>query len=108
VCSSRGGIVDEAIGRYPVTPNEARTHFWIVVRACLVEFHQISHQKGCAKIRNFRSALEEQPRDVAQLAYHSEPFDVACRISAQSISLKKYIKRYFEIRDVENPLGSAE
>ncbi len=89
-----------------VIPDDAKDHFWTVVLRCLVEFHKIPRPTSQAKVRRFRKKVEGYPNGAIDLLYHNEPFDVACRIANHPISVKKFIKRYIEIRDIENPLNS--
>jgi hypothetical protein len=37
--------------------------------------------------------------DLADLFYHSEPFDVACDIANHPLNLEKYLDRYLHLRD---------
>ncbi len=39
------------------------------------------------------------PREQMELFYHSEPFDVACRLAQHPLDLKDHLPRYLEIRD---------
>lgn len=80
-------------------PKDARHQFWSIVKKCLAEFHRKSPSWTREKIKRFCETLEEKPKPQVDLFYHSEPFDVACRMAGQSLSLEKHLRRYLEIRD---------
>ena len=90
-----------------VIPDDAKTHFWIVVRECLIEFHGKPRISSRAKVLQFRRKVDEYPRQAMELFYHNEPFDIACRIAKHRISVNKHIKRYVQIRDIEYPLKTG-
>jgi hypothetical protein len=82
-----------------VVPKDAKDQFWLVVKKCLTEFHRKSPSWAREKISQFCEMLEEKPEQEVELFYHSEPFDVACRLAEQAFSLEKHLRRYLEIRD---------
>lgn len=87
-----------------VIPEEAKAHFWIVVTECLIEFHGKTRTASRTKVLQLRRKVEEYPKEVMELFYHNEPFDIACRIAKHRIGLDKHITRYIQIRDIEHPL----
>jgi hypothetical protein len=82
-----------------VIPKDAKDQFWSVVKKCLTEFHRKSPSWARERISQFFEMLEEKPEQEIELFYHSEPFDVACRLAGHSVSLEKHLRRYLEIRD---------
>jgi len=91
-----------------VIPDHAKDRFWFVVRDCLVEFHDMDKSIVRAKVNNFRKRVENFPEDGMELFYHSEPFDIACRIAKHRLNVDNYLPRYIEIRDCKNGKGSKK
>lgn len=89
-----------------VIPEAAKAHFWVVVKECLIEFHGKPRNASRAKVFQFRRKVEEYPKEALELFYHNEPFDIACRIAENPISVDKHLKRYIQIRDIEHPLAA--
>ncbi|MBY0526552.1 MAG: hypothetical protein K2R98_24365 [Gemmataceae bacterium] len=88
------------------TPDDARGHFWSVVKECLVQFHQRQPGAARAQVKQFRKKVDNLPAEQMELYYHSEPFDVACRLAKHPLSVKAYLTRYLEIRDEGGVSGS--
>ena len=91
-----------------VIPEDAKSHFWTVVRECLIAFHRKSPSASRAQVLHLRKKVEEYPKETMELFYHNEPFDVACRIANHRLSVDKHIKRYIQIRDIDNPLKTDD
>jgi hypothetical protein len=90
-----------------VTPDEAKAEFWHVVRACLVEFHKrTSPVVLLGRLKRFRRKVEHLPIEEMDLFYHSEPFDIACRIAQNPLNVETHLARYLKIRDKENENGA--
>ena len=39
------------------------------------------------------------PHQQTELFYHSEPFDVACRLAERPLDMERHLSRYLQIRD---------
>jgi hypothetical protein len=85
-----------------VIPNDAKDQFWSVVEACLVEFHHKPRARARSQVYQFRKKVEDLPTKEAELLYHSEPFDVACRLANHPLEVGNYLTRYLQIRDSED------
>jgi hypothetical protein len=81
---------------------DSESEFWSVVKKCLAEFHGKSPRWAREKIKQVCENLQQKPEQQVELFYHAEPFDVACRLAGQSVSLQKHLRRYLEIRDGED------
>jgi hypothetical protein len=46
--------------------------------------------------------VEAMPLEEVELFYHSEPFDVACRLAQHPLDMENYLSRYVQIRDGED------
>jgi hypothetical protein len=79
--------------------DDSKDQFWAVVRRCLELFHRQSRSAAQAQVRRFRKRLDELSAAQVELLYHSEPFDVACRLTDQPLDVKQHLQRYIEIRD---------
>ena len=64
-----------------VIPEDAKAHFWNVVRECLIEFHGKPRSASRGKVLQFRREVEQYPKEAMELFYHNEPFDIACRLA---------------------------
>ena len=42
------------------------------------------------------------PHEQMELIYHSEPFDVACRLAQEPLDMGNHLSRYLQIRDRED------
>jgi hypothetical protein len=89
-----------------IIPEDAKDHFWSVVKECLVEFHHRPRAWSQAKAKRFRARVEAMPHEQMELFYHSEPFDVACRLAQQPLDMGNYLSRYLQIRDGEDSPNS--
>jgi hypothetical protein len=85
-----------------VIPEEAKEHFWSVVRECVREFHSEQAQFLRGKLSRLRKKVADLPIQEMELFYHSEPFDVACRLAQRPLKVKDYLERYLTIRDAED------
>ena len=88
-----------------VVPPEAQEHFWVVLRCCVREFHADALPAVLPKLEDLRTWVEGLPDGALELFYHSEPFDVACRLAGRPLDVKDYLARYLEIRDGEDACG---
>jgi hypothetical protein len=84
-----------------VIPEDAQDHFWSVVRRCVREFHADRSSSVLSKVTRLRKKVEQLPPEQMELFYHSEPFDVACRVADRPLKVEDYLTRYLEIRDQE-------
>lgn len=89
------------MSRTEVTAAEAREQFWYVVAECLRVFHGKPGQAVTTAVSKLRGQVEGLSRQAKELFYHSEPFDVACEITGEDLSVTDHLSRYLEIRDVE-------
>lgn len=85
--------------RSKVIPADEQAHYWSVVQTCLTEFHRLDPTTAASRIHTMREDVESMPRRQAELFFHAEPFDVACRIAEREIDLTPFLARYLEIRD---------
>jgi len=85
-----------------VIPADAQDHFWSVVRHCVREFHAKCSSSVLSKVNRFRKKIEQLPIKEMELFFHSEPFDVACRLAGHSLKVEDYLDRYLKIRDEDN------
>lgn len=75
-----------------------KTAFWQVVSDCLVEFHDYSSARARMDVLLLRGRMEESPAGIdPEMIYHSEPFDIACRLAEEEVQLEKHRLRYEEI-----------
>jgi len=88
-----------------IIPEDAKDHFWSVVKECLVEFHDKSPAWSRTTAKRFRAKVEAMPQQEMELFYHSEPFDVACRLAQQPLDIGKHQARYLRIRDGEDAMN---
>ena len=82
-----------------ITADEDHDQFWSVVRDCLREFHGMQPPTTRRKALELRNRIEALSKGAIELFYHSEPFDVACKIAERPLQLEKHLKRYLELRD---------
>ena len=85
-----------------IIPEDAKDHFWSVVKECLVEFHQRPRAWSRTSASRFRTRVEAMPHEQMELFYHSEPFDVACRLAQHPLDMGDHLSRYLQIRDRED------
>jgi hypothetical protein len=83
-------------------PEDAKDHFWSVVKECLVEFHRRPRAWSRTRTNRVRTRVEAMPHEEMELFYHSEPFDVACRLAQHPLDMAKHLSRYLQIRDGED------
>jgi hypothetical protein len=86
----------------PIIPEDAKEHFWSVVEECLVEFHHRSRAWSRTRANRFRTRVEAMPHEQMELVYHSESFDVACRLARRLLDMANHLPRYLQIRDGED------
>jgi len=82
-----------------VIPNEAKDQFWAVVKECLHVFHNQRRQLALRKVGHLRNKLAHLPCEEVELFFHSEPFDVACRLAGRDLDVKDFLARYLAIRE---------
>lgn len=87
------------MNRHKVTADSVKEEFWEVVEACLREFHRKSANWSASEVRALRGRVAALPANAMELYYHSEPFDVACRIAAEDLKVEDHLERYLAIRD---------
>jgi len=88
--------------------DDAKEEFWAVVRDCLHEFHKLNRVMTRRKAAHFRKNIEAMRKEITELFYHSEPFDVACDIANHPLNLEKYLDRYLELRDQKHGDGAVK
>ena len=74
-----------------IIPEDAKDHFWSVVKECLVEFHQKPRAWSRTRSGRFRTRVETMPPEEMELFYHSEPFDVACRLAEEPLDVGDHL-----------------
>ena len=80
--------------------------FWAAVADCLARFHGIEPQIAKARTFELRQTSESPPPGIdADLVYHAEPFDVACRVAGHDLDLAAFRASYDEI--LSNRFGPA-
>ncbi len=82
-----------------VIPADAQDHFWSVVRCCVREFHTEVSPSLLSKVNRLRKKIEHLPLEEMELFFHSEPFDVACRLAGHPLKVEDHLERYLQIRD---------
>src|SRR5258708_4523656 len=87
------------MSRSTTIADDEKDQFWLVVRACLHEFHKSATAVTQRKATRLRKKIEALPDESEELFYHSEPFDVACDIADHRLNLGRYRKRYLQLRD---------
>jgi len=62
--------------------------YWLVVRECLIEFHQLSKTEAKRRVDFLRRSVESaEPQINIDIFYHNEPFDVAGFITGHEIEM---------------------
>lgn len=84
-----------------VIPPESQEHFWTVLRCCVREFHPDVVATVLPQVEELRARVEGLPDGAMKLFYHSEPFDVACRLAGRPLDVRDHLARYLKIRDGE-------
>jgi hypothetical protein len=56
-------------------------------------------------VNRFRKKVEGLPVKEMELFFHSEPFDVACRLAGHPLRVEDYLERYLKIRDEDEDQG---
>lgn len=85
--------------RSAIIAEDEQVHYWDVVRRCLMAFHGRTNVAADREVSRLQTDVEQLPREEAELFFHAEPFDVACRISGQPLDVVTVLPRYLEIRD---------
>lgn len=85
--------------RSKVVPEDEQVRYWHVVQRCLTEFHGFTREVARKKVRHCQTEVEQLPRATAELFFHAEPFDVACRIAERELDVTPLLARYLAIRD---------
>jgi hypothetical protein len=85
--------------RSKIVPEDEQVHYWQVVVRCLTEFHGFTRKSAENKVRRFQEGVEALPRATAELFFHAEPFDTACRVAEKEMDVNAVLPRYLEIRD---------
>lgn len=91
-----------------VVPDDAKDEFWAVVEDCLRAFHGMKLEGIRRKAGKLRDAIERMTTGEVESFYHSEPFDVACELADNPLSVKDYLDRYLHIRDEKHGNGIAK
>jgi len=77
---------------------KASKAFWEIVRDSLVELHDHSGDEASAKIERLRQRIASRSNDPGDdIIYHSEPFDVACRLANRDLGWEPVKEVYAEI-----------
>jgi hypothetical protein len=72
--------------------------FWEIVRDSLVELHGHSGDEASTKIDGVRQRIASRSNDPGDdIIYHSEPFDVACRLANRDLPWEPVRDVYAEI-----------
>ena len=69
-----------------IVPVEDQEHFWSVVRKCVRAFHAAQSVAILSRVNRLRKKVEQLPTEEMELFFHSEPFDVACRVAERLFS----------------------
>ena len=85
--------------RSKVVPEDEQAHYWHVVERCLTAFHGLTKGAARKKVRHCQEEVEQLPQATAELFFHAEPFDVACRIAGRELDPTPFLTRYLQIRD---------
>ena len=91
-----------------VVPDDAKDEFWGVAEDCLREFHEMKQDAIRRKVGKLRNAIERMTTAELESFYHSEPFDVACDIAENALSVEDYLDRYLHIRDEKHGNGISK
>jgi hypothetical protein len=74
--------------------------FWRVVIDSLVELHGLRHSEAIARVGYVRSRASAHSSDPSNdIIFHSEPFDVACRLAKQELPWENLKGAYERIVD---------
>jgi hypothetical protein len=74
--------------------------FWKVVIDSLVELHGLRHDEAIARVGTLRSRAGAHSSDPSNdIIFHSEPFDVACRLAKQELPWEDLKGAYEQIVD---------
>lgn len=84
-----------------VIPKDEQDRFWSVVRQCIRRFHARCSSTTLPKVTRLRQKVNSMPIEQMELFYHAEPFDVACNLAGNPLSIKEHTDEYLEIRDGE-------
>ena len=86
-------------------PDEAKREFWAVVKECLHIFHNNNEDLALGQLKVLRQKVSNLSCEEAELFFHAEPFDVACRLAGDELNVKDVLERYLEIRSqIYNPV----
>ena len=88
-----------------VIPTDAQDRFWSVVRDCVREFHAKASPTILRKVNRLRKKVESLPLPEMDLFFHSEPFDVACRLAGHPLNVEDHLEGYLKIRDGDEEHG---
>jgi sulfur relay (sulfurtransferase) DsrC/TusE family protein len=91
-----------------VIPADAQDHFWSVVKRCIREFHAEAFPSVLSKVNRLRKKVEQLPLKEMELFFHSEPFDVACRLAGHPLKVEDHLQRYLRIRDDDEDQSKRE
>jgi hypothetical protein len=68
--------------------SDEKDAYWLVVRECLIEFHDLSKHEAQRRVGFFRRNIESvEPEIKSDIFYHNEPFDVAGYIAGREIEM---------------------
>lgn len=81
-----------------ISENE-QDRFWDVVRQCLHEFHVHHASAALPKAALLQGRVNDMASEQMESFYHAEPFDVACDLANNHLSLKDHLDQYLAIRD---------
>jgi hypothetical protein len=74
-----------------------KDNFWLVVRECLVAFHDFTRPVAKRRVEFYRVRIESAEPDIASdVFYHNEPFDIACDIAEDHLDMSETMFRTYE------------
>jgi len=77
--------------------DRARYRFWRAVEECLVQIHNLERPVAQKKVLEFQKNLAEGPEGLMyEMAFHFEPFDLACELIGKKVDLplEEYREKY--------------
>jgi hypothetical protein len=71
--------------------------YWLVVRECLVAFHDQKRLIANAHVNFYRARIDSaEPRIASDIFYHNEPFDIACDIAGRDLLMNEDLFAKYE------------
>lgn len=74
-----------------------KDRYWLVVRECLVAFHNEKRLIAQHRVAFYRARIESpDPRIALDIFYHNEPFDIACDIADSQLTMTEELFGKYE------------